>query len=769
MKFKGDAMKWIYIIYLLVSSLLMFGVLIYNFLKPRHVSVEPPLRMLFFFGGLSVVLNVGAMMASSERMACALFSMYYFATDVMLLGVVSFVRRYTGLRNYEKKLQVGMTLLADVDAVLMLINYFTPIMFHCESIQDEMGNLIWHVAQRESLYFYHIGFTFLAGFVAMFDLIRKIIRSPKIYKVKYAVILILACIIAIVHSAYLQLDYRIDYSLFWVSIITLSIYYYSMIYVPHGLIDRLMFFTVANMKDGIVCLDLQGKCVHANKAAKIYCNDEIDEQVKKWFEENITSEKEYYFWKDTRKIANETRHYEIEYRKMFDVNEKNIGCFFIIKDCTVETNRLAAEKYRATHDALTGIYNKEYFYDKVKKLFEENPETEYCIVCTDVKNFKIINDVFGVEVGDKLLMRIASAIRFMAKDGWIFGRLTGDRFSICLPKKEFDESEFMHEISKMCRLSENYIFKIQIHMGVYFIEDKSLRISIMCDRANLAIRTVKESYQNSVAYYKETLREDFLNEQKLISEFDIALRSGQFHPYIQPQVFSEDGKIRGGEVLVRWIHPQSGMIPPYKFIPVFEQTGLIGRLDSYMWEQACIKLQEWQRKGFTDQYLSVNISQKDFYLLDVYQTVTSLIEKYQLSPKQLHLEITETAIMNNPQEQLPLISRLREYGFMIEIDDFGSGYSSLNTLKDMKADVLKIDMGFLRKTANQERSKIILKMVVSLAKSLQMEVITEGVETQEQVDFLKDYGCDIFQGYHFAKPMPVRDFEENFLNQTVQV
>ena len=211
------------------------------------------------------------------------------------------------------------------------------------------------------------------------------------------------------------------------------------------------------------------------------------------------------------------------------------------------------------------------------------------------------------------------------------------------------------------------------------------------------------------------------------------------------------------------------MIPPYKFITVFEQTGLIGRLDSYMWEQACIKLQEWQRRGFTDQYLSVNISQKDFYLLDVYQIVTSLVEKYQIEPRQLHLEITETAIMNNPQEQLPLIGKLREYGFRVEIDDFGSGYSSLNTLKDMKVDVLKIDMGFLRKTEHQDRSRIILKMVVSLAKSLEMEVITEGVETQEQVDFLKEYGCDIFQGYHFAKPMPVVEFEQKFLNTTVTV
>ena len=270
-----------------------------------------------------------------------------------------------------------------------------------------------------------------------------------------------------------------------------------------------------------------------------------------------------------------------------------------------------------------------------------------------------------METGDKLLMRIASSVSFMAEEHWLYGRLTGDRFAIFLPKKEFTEEKFLHETAKMGRLSENYMFKIQIHIGVYYIEDRNLRISVMCDRANLAIKTVKSSYQNSVAYYKENLREDFLNEQRIISEFELAIRSKQFQAYVQPQVFSQSGRIRGGEVLVRWIHPQNGMIPPYKFIPIFEQTGLIGRLDAHMWELACQKLQEWQRRGLTEHYLSVNISQKDFYLLDVYKTVTSLVEKYRIQPKNLHLEITETAIMNNPGEQLPLnqqAERIRLHG-----------------------------------------------------------------------------------------------------------
>ena len=530
----------------------------------------------------------------------------------------------------------------------------------------------------------------------------------------------------------------------------------------------LLYFTISNMQDGIICLDIENKCVHANRTAKIYCDFEIDQQIATWFTEEIPLDAEDYYWDARRRISGGMRYYRIQYQKIFDVQSKYLGCFFIIQDCTKETERFESEKYRATHDALTGIYNKEYFYEMTREKITQNPAQNYCIVCTDVKNFKLVNDMFGIQTGDKLLLRIAGILRSLAGERWVYGRLTGDRFALCVPQEEFDEEQILRKIVRMAKLTEDTIFKIHIHIGVYIVEDKKLGISVMCDRANLAIRTIKDSYQNIVAYYKENLRESKINEQKVISEFEEAIRSRQFAAYVQPQV-AINGKVRGGEVLVRWIHPERGMIPPDEFIPIFEQTGFISRLDLYMWETACMRLQRWKNAGLTENYLSINISQKDFYLLDVYKTITGLVEYYGIDPRNLHLEITETAVMNNPQTQLPLIAKLRNYGFLVEIDDFGSGYSSLNTLKDLQADILKIDMGFLSKTAHQGRSKLILQMIIALAKALRMEVITEGVEAQDQVDFLKAYGCDIFQGYYFAKPMPIMEFEMQYLNRVFRV
>ena len=284
-----------------------------------------------------------------------------------------------------------------------------------------------------------------------------------------------------------------------------------------------------------------------------------------------------------------------------------------------------------------------------------------------------------------------------------------------------------------------------------------------CDRAILAISTIKNSYHRSVARYETHLLDSFMTEHKIISQFEEALHSGQFEAYIQPQI-TADGQIFGGEALVRWNHPIRGFVSPALFIDVFEQTGLISRLDRYMWERACMELRKWQDNGLGGRYISVNISKKDFFLMDVTEVLTSLVRRYGIDPRCLHLEITETAVMSDPKKQTDIIRQLRNFGFVVEIDDFGSGYSSLNTLKDLNVDVLKVDMGFLTTTENLDRSMTILKMIIALAKSLDMEVITEGVETSEQVRFLTEFGCDVFQGFFFAKPMQVSDFEARYLN-----
>ena len=218
----------------------------------------------------------------------------------------------------------------------------------------------------------------------------------------------------------------------------------------------------------------------------------------------------------------------------------------------------------------------------------------------------------------------------------------------------------------------------------------------------------------------------------------------------------------GAEALVRWLHPVRGMVMPGEFIELFEHNGLIVKLDQYIWRLACEHLKRWKEIGWGDKYISVNISPTDFHFIDIYDTFINLIEEYQIEPKNLRLEITETAVITNLEKQLELIEKLRIAGFIVEMDDFGSGYSSLNMLKDIRVDVLKFDLNFLRNSNDIERSRKIIKSLMELSHELNMPAISEGVETKEQVEFLKEIGCDLFQGYYFAKPMDIKTFEETY-------
>jgi EAL domain-containing protein (putative c-di-GMP-specific phosphodiesterase class I) len=261
------------------------------------------------------------------------------------------------------------------------------------------------------------------------------------------------------------------------------------------------------------------------------------------------------------------------------------------------------------------------------------------------------------------------------------------------------------------------------------------------------------------AFFDESMMEKALHEQRVISDFKNNLKSGQFVIYLQPQV-DKSGNIGGAECLVRWLLPDGKVIPPFEFIEILEQSNLIGALDEYVWELAAKQLSKWKGTPFEDFYLSVNVSPKDFYYLDVANIFPELCKKYDVDPSKLHVEITETAVADEMHDNMATLGKLQDAGFTVEIDDFGKGSSSLGLLKDLKADVLKIDMRFIQKSENDKRSNVILESVIDMAKRLNMEVISEGIETKDQLQNLEELGCDVFQGFYFSKPIPVASFEQ---------
>lgn len=412
-------------------------------------------------------------------------------------------------------------------------------------------------------------------------------------------------------------------------------------------------------------------------------------------------------------------------------------------------------------DGLTGLNNRQCFFRKAEELIRKDPDKKRCMVCTNIKNFKLINDLFGQEMGDRVLADQARLLMQERYEDCILGRIGGDRFAMLIAKEDFHPEQVTGAMSKLQYLINDTNYKLHITIGVYEIDDPAQSAQVMCDKANMAMESLQGEYSQMVAYYDRRMLDRMVHEKNVLSEFDHALESGQFKMYLQPQV-ANTGQLTGAEAIVRWHHPTQGIMMPADFIEIIEKRGFIYKLDQCMWEQAAEKLSDWKKRGIENLSISVNVSTKDFYYVDLYREFTSLVEKYDVPPQMLNIEITETVFMNDISAHLKVISRLKEYGFRIEIDDFGSGYSSLNMLKDIEVDMLKIDMAFLEETKNVGRSRIIIKFIISMAKELGMAVIAEGVRCREHEEFLTEMGCDIFQGYYFAMPIPVEQFESKY-------
>ena len=281
----------------------------------------------------------------------------------------------------------------------------------------------------------------------------------------------------------------------------------------------------------------------------------------------------------------------------------------------------------------------------------------------------------------------------------------------------------------------------------------------MCDRANLALRSIKGNYNTRFALYDTNMHQRLILKHQMQEEADQALIAGEFEPFIQPVFDASTGTVVAGEALARWKHPEKGLISPGAFLPFFENSGFIARLDGYMREEVCRILSLISAKGLPQIPLSVNVSRIEFYDPSFCNDLAQLTERYRVSTSSLRLEITESAYTDNFPQLLQAIAELRRLGFTVLMDDFGAGYSSLSMLRDAPVDIIKLDMRFLSgKKEKNEREKIILQSIVPMAKSLNLPIIAEGVETVEQAEFLRSIGCDCIQGYLYAKPMPKDDF-----------
>jgi len=412
---------------------------------------------------------------------------------------------------------------------------------------------------------------------------------------------------------------------------------------------------------------------------------------------------------------------------------------------------------KSKFDLLTGLYTYKNFIYYSHKMLINNCDTSFVMVALNVSSFSVINEIFGHSSGNLLLQSIAKVLVDIYGPVGIYGRGEFDSFLLCVPQEKFFP-EILAKHLKIDLSEHGIMMKPLINFGIYQIVDNTQEVENMISNPHFALRRVKGNSEQTYAYFDKEMSNKIAEELIINSEKEIALSSGQFIPYFQPVLDLKTNSIAAAEVLIRWQHPKKGLLSPFKFIPLFEENGFISKIDLYMLSMACKFLQEREAQGKSLIPLSINLSRKSINARTLAQEQEAIVRSMGIPTKYIRFEITETAYAGDTTIVAEMVNDLRKRGFEVLMDDFGSGYSSLNMLNDIKVDYLKMDMKFLGNFDRSERSRSIVSFVINMAKYLDLEVIAEGVETIDQFDYLKTACCDNIQGYYYAKPMPAEQF-----------
>ncbi len=410
-------------------------------------------------------------------------------------------------------------------------------------------------------------------------------------------------------------------------------------------------------------------------------------------------------------------------------------------------------------DDLTGLLNMSHFYQRTQMFLGsyESRREEISFIHFDIPNFKLFNERNGFKLGDELLCDLAKAIRKEFGIGGIVARFSDDHFVVCATGDRDSVVKRVESVYKQMLLSDDVNKKVRVKAGIYFMDDRRSEIGLACDHARLACNSIKNRHDINYCIYDEMLRENLRKQQYVIDHIDEAIENEYIKVYYQPVVRTRTGEICGYEALVRWVDPKMGLLNPGDFISTLEQYHLIHLVDTYMVKKVCEDYVQLKKEGKDLVPVSLNISRLDFELCDIFGIVESTRQKYDVPRNMLDLEITESALDQNGGYIKSECDKMRDLGYSIWIDDFGSGYSSLNTVAEYNFDVLKLDMVFMRSYSNNSKTAKLLTFIMEGARAMTVAPLCEGVETKEQYEFLKSIGCERVQGYYFGKPMPMEE------------
>ncbi len=714
---------------------------------------------------MPILGNLMIILASTRLTATIGYYVYFIGMDVAAFSILFFAHAYCDLRA-ARPLKIAVYTFLILDVIHFILNPFLGFSFATEMIAVEDSpyfRLIPYIGQT-----YHRVGCYGIILIALIIFIRKAFKTPKIYAEKYWSMAIAILITMVVESYYIFSRHPMDISMIGLGVFGILVYFFAFHYRSMKLLDRMLASIASDTSDSLFFFDKGGNCIWTNEHARTLVG--IDKNNFDNVKDNLTFlfgdidfRSTGWFKRVTLGTGDEEQYTYLAMHSVVDDKGNVTGSYLSVRDITEEQNEMKREMYNSTHDALTGLYTKEYLFELIDQRLERDKKTDYIICYIEVTNYKIINDVFGRKFGENTIKHIAEFIRTNAFEKALYGQLSDDAFGVMTVRENFNKEDLSKRLEAFTIKDNNLEHHILVNFGVYEINDDDENdVALFFDCARLATTMRKDKYTDLIAFYDDNMRNEIIHNQLISNQLHDAIRTRQIRPYLQPIVDSR-GMLVGAEALVRWIHPDQGFMSPGDFIPVFERNGLIATVDRYMWRCACEILSDWKARGI-NAFISVNISPKDFYFMDVTAELANLIEEFGIEPVKLRIEITETVMITDSINITDIINRLRDFGFIVEMDDFGSGYSSLNLLKDINIDVIKIDMQFLRDSERNWKANTIINNIINMSKDLEMDTLTEGVETAKQFENLFAMGCKLYQGYYFSKPVPREDFEKQWFD-----
>lgn len=699
----------------------------------------------------------------SHNLAVFFDSLFFVGTDWLALFMCIFAIGYTGiLLEYKKKILISFSILCGFDTLSLFINNVTYHMFDLVLMSTKSGIVYWG-NDFGFLHYVHLSLCYVMVSLTCILLVISIHKSPVVCKVKYIGILIAYIVVIIVNCICYSVNLSFDISVILYGVLAGFICYYSTYTYPHKMLIQLLKSINDTASDAMMYFDDKGKCIYANKRAKeLFENNGkfepcLAEAYKDKWKDELIEESLSFSTEDCFKISGREHHFVVEYKNDSYSNQK-IGSYIKLQDITEDYVSYRKEKYIATHDTMTGVLNRNGFFDEVDKLIEEKGTFGYIMLSSNIRDFKMINEMFGEKIGDEVILKQAGILKTFSHSTTIYARICDDKYALYTKREYFNEKEFLEYMKLMQKVLDKPLYQLRLVVGVYQPQGRIESAQTMYDKALLAAAQISTKYNETYAYYDTILMEKLMNEKALIDDFEEAIDSNQIEMYLQP-IVDKNGKYCGAEALSRWNHPKRGFLVPQEFIEILEKKGLIYQLDTFIWETSAKLLRKWADEGIKDHYISVNVSVKDFFYIDIYKAFTRLVEIYDIEPKNLHIEITEHVLMSDFARAYAIASKLQKAGFYVAIDDFGNGYSSLNMLMDFHASELKIGMSLIQTSVQTERSRVILQSIVEMANNLGINVISEGIESKEQYDLLDNCNCKYFQGNYLVEPKTVAEYE----------